>query len=326
MKFAALIAAASAHNLTEGVMTATEYEFMGFVSSYGRSYATKAEYNFRLAQYTKRVAEHKRWNAQPGQTSSQGVNHLTDRTDDEIAMLNGFKQMPTVAEDRTKVLEVDASAGPIDWRTKGAVTPVKNQGQCGSCWSFSTTGSMEGAHFVATGELVSLSESNLVDCSWLNHGCNGGMYNLAYMYAESNPLETEAEYPYVAHTGLFDCKYKKAEGKVKVTTYNNVKGSSSEQLKAALNQHGPVSVAIEADKPVFHQYTGGVITSDACGTSLDHAVLAVGWGTDATAGDYYIVKNSWTTGWGEKGYVRIGIKEGKGVCGIQSQPAWPVTN
>ena len=246
MKFAAIIGAAAAHNLAEtGLISEAEYEFMGYVTNYGRSYATKAEYNFRLAQFTKRTAEHKRWNAVEGQTSSQGVNHLTDRTDDEIALLNGYKQMPTKAEDRTKILEITA-AGPIDWRAKGAVTPVKNQGHCGSCWSFSTTGSMEGAHFVATGKLVSLSESNLVDCSWLNHGCNGGMYNLAYMYAESHPLETEADYPYVAKSGLFECKYNKSEGAVKVTTYNNVKGNSAAQLKQAL-QTGPVSVAIEAD-------------------------------------------------------------------------------
>jgi C1A family cysteine protease len=317
VKFAALVGAAAAHNLAdEGLISATEYEFMGFVSSYGRSYATKAEYNFRLAQFSKRVAEHKRWNAVEGQTSSQGVNHLTDRTDDEIKMLNGFKQMPTVAEKQIKE-NVYLGAGPIDWRAKGGVTPVKNQGQCGSCWSFSTTGAMEGAHFVATGELLSLSESNLVDCSWLNHGCNGGMMDLAFRYAESHALETEAEYPYVAKTGLFACKYDAAKGKVKVTTYHDVTPKSSDAFKAALAL-SPVSVAIEADQPVFHQYTGGIITSSSCGTSLDHGVLTVGWGTDATAGDYYIVKNSWTTGWGEKGYVRIGIADGAGICGIQS--------
>ena len=181
MKFAALVGAAAAHNLQNDLISATEYQFMGFVSAYGRSYATTAEYNFRLAQFTKRVEEHQRWNAVEGQTSTQGVNHLTDRTDDEIKMLNGFKQMPTVADKNVKILDLGYEAAtPIDWRTKGAVTPVKDQGQCGSCWSFSTTGAMEGAHFVKTGELVSLSESNLVDCSWLNHGCNGGMFDLAF--------------------------------------------------------------------------------------------------------------------------------------------------
>ena len=327
MKFAvaALLGATSAYGLNSGdVISETEYKFMSFISEHQRSYGTVAEYKFRLAQFQKRVAEHERWNAIPGQTSTQGVNHLTDRTDDEIKMLNGFKEMPTKTEMNYATFNTTAT-GPIDWRAKGAVTPVKNQGQCGSCWSFSTTGAMEGAHFVATGQLLSLSESNLVDCSWLNHGCNGGMMDLAFQYAESHPLETEADYPYVAKTGLFACKYDKSKGKVKVTTYKDVPKNSSAALKAALEQQ-PVSVAIEADQPVFHQYTGGVITSSSCGTSLDHGVLAVGWGVDATAGEYYIVKNSWTTQWGEKGYVRIGVQDGAGICGIQMSASFPTTN
>merc|ERR1719199_431165 len=327
MKFAvaALLGATSAYGLNSGdVISGTEYKFMSFISENNRSYGTVAEYKFRLAQFEKRVAEHERWNAIEGQTSTQGVNHLTDRTDDEIKMLNGFKQMPTVVEKNYVAYDASASA-PIDWRAKGGVTPVKDQGQCGSCWSFSTTGSMEGAHFVATGNLVSLSESNLVDCSWLNHGCNGGMMDLAFRYAESYPLETEADYPYKASTGIFACKYDKSKGKVQVKTYNDVSPRSSDALKAAL-QHGPVSVAIEADQPVFHQYTGGIITSESCGTSLDHGVLTVGYGVDSKVGEYYIVKNSWTTGWGEQGYVRIAVKDGAGICGIQSQPSYPVTN
>lgn len=327
MKFAqaALIGAVSAYGLNStDEISATEYKFMGYLSAYNKSYGTVAEYKYRLAQFTKRVEEHTRWNAVEGQTSTQGVNHLTDRTDDEIKMLNGFKQMPTVA-DKQYVDNATTASAPIDWRAKGGVTPVKDQGHCGSCWSFSTTGAMEGAHFVASGNLVSLSESNLVDCSWLNHGCNGGMMDLAFKYAESYPLETEAEYPYVASTSIFACKYKKSEGVVQVKSYVDVTPRSSEAFKAAL-QHGPISVAIEADQSVFHQYTGGIITSDSCGTSLDHGVLTVGYGVDAKVGEYYIVKNSWTTGWGEAGYVRIAIKDGAGICGIQSQPSYPITN
>jgi len=325
MKYAALVAGTSAFALQSGdVISATEYKFMSFISSYNRSYGTVAEYKFRLEQFAKRVAEHERFNAVSGQTSTQGVNHLTDRTDAEIKMLNGFKEMPTKAENRTVSLEATASS-PIDWRAKGAVTPVKNQGQCGSCWSFSTTGAMEGAHFVSSGKLLSLSESNLVDCSWLNHGCNGGMMDLAFQYAEGHSLESEADYPYHPNTGIFACKYDKSKGQVKVTTYTDVPKNSSEQLKAAL-QKQPVSVAIEADQPVFHQYTGGIITSDSCGTGLDHGVLAVGYGVDASKGEYYIVKNSWTADWGEKGFVRIGVKDGAGICGIQMSASYPTTN
>jgi len=240
------------------LLSATEYKFMSFVTEYGRSYATKAEYDFRLNQFAIRVAEHERWNSIPGQTSTQGVNFLTDRSDDEIKKMNGHLvdlrdetegtgeplSLSTPIDWRTE--EPLSFSTPIDWRTKGAVTPVKNQGQCGSCWAFSTTGSMEGAHFKASGNLVSLSESNLVDCSWLNHGCNGGMPYLAMKYAIKHPLETEANYPYHATSGLFDCKYDKSKGLVKVTDILDVKSSSKQDFYNAL-ENGPVSVSIEAD-------------------------------------------------------------------------------
>jgi cathepsin L len=188
-------------------MQESDYKFIDFVSQYGRSYGTKAEFEFRSNIFKQRLAQHEAHNSK-NTTWRLGVNHLTDRTDEEIKGLLGFKQMPTTPEDRTVQLE-EVNATPIDWRTKGAVTPVKNQGQCGSCWSFSTTGALEGAHFVKTGNLVSLSEQNLVDCSWLNHGCNGGLMDLAFQYTEKHHLETEAAYPYTAKTGLFACKYKK---------------------------------------------------------------------------------------------------------------------
>jgi C1A family cysteine protease len=321
MKFAvaALVGLASAS--TE-LLTSEDYKFMEYVSKFGRTYGTVAEYNFRKEQFKTRIAVHAEHNSQNGVTSYQGVNFLTDRTDEEIKKMNGFKMSETA--NNTKIFDETNNADSLDWRAKGAVTPVKDQGQCGSCWSFSTTGALEGAHFVKTGALVSLSEQNLVDCSWLNHGCNGGSMDLAFMYTEKHHLETEANYPYTATSGLFKCKYDAAKASVGATTYTDVTKNSAAQFKAAL-QHGPVSVAIEADQSVFHQYTGGIISGKACGTSLDHGVLAVGYGSE-NGTNFYIVKNSWTTKWGENGFVRIAIEDGAGVCGIQMQASQPVTN
>ena len=128
MKFATIIAGASAHNLSQDLISAEEYAFMGYITKYGRSYATKSEYSFRLAQFTKRVAEHKRWNSTSGQTSSQGVNHLTDRTDAEIAKLNGYRRSNKYDGERVKKIQIKETDGPVDWREKGAVTQVKDQG------------------------------------------------------------------------------------------------------------------------------------------------------------------------------------------------------
>jgi C1A family cysteine protease len=212
----------------------------------------------------------------------------------------------------------------VDWRTKGAVTPIKDQGQCGSCWAFSSTGSMESAHFIKTGNTVILSEEQLVECSWLDMGCNGGNPMFAFEFAESHPLETEADYPYTAPK-VNSCSEDKAKEVVKVTDWHYVLPLSSDQLKANVART-PVSVSLRADHPVFHQYTGGIITQD-CGTvPTDHAVLVVGYGADETGLEYYIVKNSWGEAYGEKGYVRVAITGGLGTCGIQFMPMYPETN
>jgi C1A family cysteine protease len=230
MKFAvaALIANVSAYKVGE-LMTEEHYKFFDFITQEGRSFGTKAEFEFRFEIFKQRLALHEEHNAKNlGWTL--GVNQFTDRTDEEIKVLNGFKTMPTQAENRTQTFDESNLADSIDWVSKGAVTPVKNQGQCGSCWSFSTTGSLEGAHFVKTGKLVSLSEQNLVDCSWLNHGCNGGSMDLAFRYTENHELETESDYPYTATSAKFNCKYDKSKGVVGATTYTDVPKNSSKQL------------------------------------------------------------------------------------------------
>ena len=209
-----------------------------------------------------------------------------------------------------------------DWREHNAVTPVKNQGQCGSCWSFSATGAMEGAYAIATNQLINISEQQLLDCSvsYGNLACNGGLYDNAFEYATDHKMCTETNLPY-------DAVYETCQacqGIFNLKGCTDVPPNNETALKIAVYQQ-PVSVAIQADQMIFQKYKGGILQSSECGTKIDHAVLVVGYGTENGI-DYWIVKNSWGKDWGVDGYIRIfrttnGL--GPGICGIASQPSFP---
>jgi len=214
-----------------------------------------------------------------------------------------------------------AVADSLDWRTKAAVTPIKDQGQCGSCWAFSTTGSVEGAHAIASGSLVSLSEQQLMDCSTPegNMGCDGGLMDDAFEYILLNKgITGEKDDPYLANSGKCPGT---APVRATISGFKDIPVGDEKALMAAVNL-GPVSIAIEADQFVFQFYSGGVLDSAACGTNLDHGVLVVGYGTDsASSKPYWIVKNSWGTSWGESGYVRL-VRD-KNQCGLSDAASYP---
>merc|ERR1711981_1129555 len=237
------------------------------------------------------------------------------------------KVMLTYQADRKQandvvVLDEKAAPSSVDWTTKGAVTPVKNQGQCGSCWAFSTTGSVEGAYQIATGKLQSFSEQELVDCagSYGNQGCSGGLMDDGFKYIEAKGDALESAYSYTGKNGKCNSAKQAANALKKgtMTTFTDVKTNSEPQLMAAVAQQ-PVSVAIEADQSGFQLYKSGIF-SGKCGSKLDHGVLVVGYGTDSGK-DYWKIKNSWGATWGEKGYLRM--VRNKNQCGIAQQPSYP---
>jgi len=302
-----------------------EYQFLftKFMTQYNKKY-THDTFFYRYTVFKQNLDKITLGNKQ-NHTYTMGMNAMGDMTLAEYkATKLGYKQVsrPFLRSKNAAPAKKHAPIAPntvVDWRNKGAVTPIKDQGQCGSCWAFSTTGSTEGAAAVASGKLVSLSEQQLVDCSGAqgNQGCNGGLMDQAFEFIIQNKgITTEAAYPYTAEDGTCNADVEPA---VTITGYTDVTSGDEDALAAAVNL-GPVSVAIEADQACFQFYSGGILSDPSCGTALDHGVLAVGYNT-AASGQYWIVKNSWGTSWGMSGYVNIA--KGTDECGISMEPSYP---
>lgn len=214
------------------------------------------------------------------------------------------------------------AANGWDWQAQGKVQAVKNQGSCGSCYSFAAAGAIESWTAINKGTMYSLSEQNIIDCESTNNGCGGGYITQTLQYG-TNGLCKETDYPYTASKG--SCR---ASGCVVADSKTNgakTVAKSDTALMAAI-RISPTVVGVEADQQAWQLYRSGVVTT-SCGTSLDHAVLAVGYGTDANGGDYYRIKNSWGSSWGESGYIRLGRGSAfgsSGQCGILMQAAYPI--
>eukprot|EP01116_Phalansterium_solitarium_P001567 TRINITY_DN1137_c3_g1_i1.p1 TRINITY_DN1137_c3_g1~~TRINITY_DN1137_c3_g1_i1.p1 ORF type:complete len:339 (+),score=144.40 TRINITY_DN1137_c3_g1_i1:170-1186(+) len=314
--------------IAEAKLLSDAAQFKRFMTKYGKSYSSKQELASRFNIF-KANLEHIKVLSEQNPEATFGVNKFTDLSPAEFRATY-LSKYQAVRDEKAMPLAREYTAAELrdvpdtwDWRTKGAVTPVKNQGQCGSCWSFSTTGNIEGQWFLANHSLTSLSEQNLVDCDHqcmtyegqnvCDQGCDGGLMPNAFTYVIKNGgIDTDISYPYLGVNGA--CKYNSANVGAKISNFTLLSKDET-QIAAYLYNNGPVSIAADAQE--WQYYTGGVFRAP-CGRQLDHGILIVGYGTAQTIGSgkvpYWIVKNSWGADWGEQGYLRI--ERGDDKCGL----------
>lgn len=322
-------------------------EFFTWTKHHSKTYQTKEETKLRLGIWKENNAFIEAHNLQqPPPSYTLGHNHFSDLTVDEFQELNklgsyspGLMTAPRSRSSESSTLtttklrkerRLQDIPDSVDWVEKGAVVPVKNQGMCGSCWAFSAIVAIEGAHYLDTGNLTSLSEQELVDCDKLDMGCGGGLMDNAFLFDEnSTGICSEEDYPYAMHRRwLRGCGSENGEctpiEHTRVKTFVDVENSVDALVEAISKQ--PVSVAIEADQQSFQFYKSGVFDDPSCGEDLDHGVAAVGYGTTDDGKDYFKVRNSWGASWGDEGYIlmsRSTETQVNGTCGILSFASTP---
>jgi len=309
-------------------------EWETWKQTHSKAYESHTEEKFRLKIFMENKGKVERHNrqAQKGKHSfTLSMNKYGDLLNHEFrTLLNGYKQRPVNATKPflgatfLKNPHFEKLPKKVDWRKLGAVTPVKDQGRCGSCWSFSTTGALEAMHFRKTGKLVSLSEQNLVDCSreYGNDGCNGGLMDNAFQYIKDNGgIDTERSYPYEGEDDV--CRYNPRWKGATDIGFVDIESGNEIDLEHAIASQGPCSIAIDASHESFQFYGGGVYREPECDPGmLDHGVLLVGYGVE-DGSKYWLVKNSWGEGWGDGGYVKIARREDN-MCGVASQASYPL--
>ncbi|KAK8795483.1 hypothetical protein WA158_000140 [Blastocystis sp. Blastoise] len=297
-------------------------QFGAYTAKFNKNYSAQ-ETRYRLSVFSENLdyinAENEKDHAY-----TLGITPFADMTHDEFKasrICGCMMKKPSRGLRNSATLKEDIPES-VNWIEKGAVNAVKDQASCGSCWAFSAVAAMEGVDAIKNGKLQSFSEQQLVDCDNQSEGCNGGLMDYGFEYVINNGgICSEEAYPYTAKDG--SCKDKSCTSIASFTSYVDVEENNGKQLLAAIAKN-PVSVAIDADSFVFQFYTSGVITSEACGTDLDHGVAAVGYGTESGK-KYILVRNSWGSSWGLDGYVKIGhVDDGEGICGINSMASYPL--
>jgi xylem cysteine proteinase len=302
--------------------TQEDVQFMKYVSEFAKSYGTKEEFEFRSQQFKENFASIMKSNAQNSVTYQLGLNEFADYTAEEYKRLLGLRVPERRVQAESEEEEFVGASTYIDWRQKGAVNAVKNQGSCGSCWAFSAIAALEGHHAINNAKLENFSEQHIVDCSKNgNAGCNGGWMDNAFEYAKTHGLIRQANYPYTGRDGT--CQESGKPTVVTVQSYTDIPEGNQAALAAAIAKQ-PVSVAVHAGGLPFQFYKNGILDGAACGNALDHGIAAVGYGVE-NGKEYFIVRNSWGASWGESGYIRIARNDSVqgGVCGIALAASYP---
>ncbi len=307
-------------------------EFNYFMKKYDKEYESVDEFRYRFSVFKENMFDIFEHNSGK-HNFTLNMNHFTDLTKDEYRIFNGFSLYNKVDSrfgcEPFSPKHITAGDS-IDWRDLDAVTSVKDQGKCGSCWTFSATGAIEGAWAINEQDLVDLSEQELVDCAtgikYGSHGCNGGQMDGAFDFVIENGQCKFNQYPYVSgETKTAEDCMKSCTPYAKISDCFDVEPNNQLALKQAVFQQ-PVAVAIEADTFEFQSYSSGILDTPKCGTQLDHGVLVVGYGEE-DGQKYWLVKNSWSEQWGDNGYIKIARSESTndpGICGIAMQPSFPI--